>query len=136
MTRSRKSARDAGAKFEREVSEHLAGMLPHQHIERRARNGAKDRGDVGGVHHQNGGRVVVEVKNTARADLAGWIREAEQERVNDGAEFGVVVHKRHGVGDLASQWVLMDLDTLGRLLGGRRDAAPPAVSDDTPLPGL
>lgn len=111
-------------------------MLPHQHIERRARNGAKDRGDVGGVHHQNGGRVVVEVKNTTRVDLAGWVREAEQERINDGAEFGVVIHKRHGVTDPGRQWVLMDADTFGRLLGGRRPDTPAPVTDDTPLPGL
>ena len=41
----------------------------------RARNGANDRGDISGLRI-HGQRLVAEVKNCARQDLPGWIREA------------------------------------------------------------
>lgn len=117
MSRSRKSARDAGAKFEREIADYLAQQLDDDRIERRARNGAKDRGDVGGVRHR-GERVVIEAKNSVRADLSGWAREAHLEAGHDDAAVGVVAHKRHGTADPARQWITMTLADLAWLLGG------------------
>lgn len=61
--RNRKSARDAGAKLERIVAEYLAETLDDDRIERRTRNGAKDRGDVSGVRTIRGARVVIEAKS-------------------------------------------------------------------------
>ena len=118
MTRTRKSAKAAGARFESLVAEFLAAHVDDR-IERRTRHGAKDRGDISGFRHM-GARVVVEVKNTSRIDLAGWAAEAEVERGNDDATVGMVVHKRHGRGDPADQWVTMTLADLVALINGNR----------------
>lgn len=118
MTRSRATARKAGSAFESEVVAYLAAHVDDR-IERRARNGSKDRGDVSGLRHM-GERVVVECKNHARLDLAGWLAEAEVERGNDDAVAGLVVHKRHGKADPAEQLVTLRLVDLVALLTGER----------------
>jgi hypothetical protein len=82
-----------------------------QHAERRALNGAKDRGDVAGVVG-----LVIEAKSAARLDLAGWLAEANTERDNDGADLGVVWAKRRGKSGAADGYVLMDGATLVGLL--------------------
>lgn len=120
--RTRASARDAGAKFERATADYLAEHIDDR-IDRRARNGAKDRGDIGGLRLPaalGGHRVVIECKNGARADLAGWAREADLERGNDDAVAGLIVHKRHGVADPGQQWVTCTLADLVALLTGQR----------------
>lgn len=115
MTRTRASARAAGARFERSIADWLAQHLDDR-IDRRVKTGAKDRGDIGGIRHR-GERVVLELKDTARTDLAGWTREAHIEAGNDDAAIGVVVHKRRGTTDPAQQWVHMTLADLAWLLG-------------------
>lgn len=115
MTRSRASARAAGARFERSIADWLAQNLDDR-IDRRVKTGAKDRGDIGGVRHR-GERVVLECKDTTRTDLAGWIREAHLEARHDDARIGVVVHKRRGTTNPAQQWVHMTLEDLAWLLG-------------------
>lgn len=115
MTRSRASARAAGARFERSIADWLAQHLDDR-IDRRVKTGAKDRGDIGGIRHR-GRRVVLELKDTARLDLPGWIREAHLEAGNDDAAIGVVVHKRRGTADPAQQWVAMTVADLAWLLG-------------------
>ena len=116
--RSRASAKDAGTRFERSVADFLANRLDDDRIDRRAKTGAKDRGDIGGVRTPLGGRVVIECKDTARPDLPGWLRQAETERGNDDAAAGVVVHKKRGTADPAEQYVTMSLETLAVLLEG------------------
>ena len=98
MTRNRKTAKDAGRRLETATAAYLAAMLNDDRIEVRARNGGKDRGDVGGVRSAHGARVVVECKDAATMTLGPWVREAEVERGNDDALAGLVVHKRRGVG--------------------------------------
>lgn len=88
-------------------------------IERRARNGGKDRGDISGLRHM-GGRVVVEVKNCARLELAKWLTEADLERGNDDAVAAMVIHKRHGKAQPADQLVTMTLADLVALITGTR----------------
>jgi hypothetical protein len=119
MTRSRTSAKEAGTRFETSVGRYLAAHVDDR-IERRARTGGKDRGDISGVRAPGGGRVVVECKDTSRINLAGWSAEAEVERGNDDALIGVTVHKRHGVGDPGKQWVTMTLADFAALLAGQR----------------
>lgn len=120
--RSRASAKKAGSGFEKLVADYLARVVDDR-IERRTRNGAQDRGDISGIRHM-GQRVVIECKNTARVNLAGWAAEAETERGNDDALVGVVVHKRHGTTDPGSQWVSMTLADLAALLNGHREDTP------------
>lgn len=79
--------------------------------ERRSLNGAKDRGDIAGLPG-----VVIEVKNCARQELAGWVAEAEVERDNDGASLGAVWHKRRGKGQPADWFVTMSGDQFVHLL--------------------
>ena len=117
--RNRASAKKAGSRFESLVAAYLAAHVDSG-IERRARNGAKDRGDISGLRGILGRRLVVECKDTTRTALAEWAREAEIERGNDDAIAGLVVHKRHGVGDPGQQWVTCTLADLVALLTGSR----------------
>ncbi|NCD26966.1 MAG: hypothetical protein EOL86_15455 [Deltaproteobacteria bacterium] len=123
MTRNRASAKKAGTAFETLVVGYLRNVLHDERIERRAKSGAKDRGDVSGLIHM-GGRIVVECKNTTRTNLAGWATEAEVERGNDDAVAGIVVHKRHGKGQARDQWVTMTLADLVSILTGAREGVP------------
>src|SRR5699024_4117119 len=120
VSRSRASAKAAGTRFETEVAAVLATYVDDR-IERRARNGSRDRGDISGLRHM-GGRIVVEAKNTSRLDLAGWANEAEVQRGNDDALVGVIAHKRHGKGDPLDQWVSMTMRDFIALLSGERPA--------------
>jgi hypothetical protein len=123
MVRNRSSAKKAGTSFETLVAEYLAMKLCDIRIERRAKSGAKDRGDIAGVMTVAGGHVVIECKNTARDGLPQWIKEAEIERKNDdevtGATVaGVVAHKKHGSAKAPEQYVTMTLETFVTLLRG------------------
>lgn len=118
MSRSRKSAKDAGARFEREVADYLSGVLDDDRVDRMPRRGSSDRGDISGVRI-HGKRLVIEVKNVSRMNLPEWVDEAHREAGNDDALAGVVVSKRHGVGDLGSQWVHMELRDLVALITGQ-----------------
>lgn len=117
--RNRTSAKAAGSRLEREVADYLAAHVDDR-IDRRVKTGAKDRGDIGGLRHMTQ-RVTVEVKNTSRINLAGWMAEAQAERGNDDAGTCLVVHKRHGKGDPADQWVTTTLGELVALLNGNRN---------------
>lgn len=118
---SRETAK--GSRFERAVADFLESRLGGGYIERRAKTGSSDRGDISGVRMPDGGRVVVECKNCARYELAQWIGEAKVEAANDRADVGVVVFKRKGIGAarMGDQFVLMSLEDLARLLNARKD---------------
>ena len=119
MTRSRASAKAAGTRFETSIARALAEALDDDRIERRAKTGARDRGDIGGVRI-HGKRVVLELKDCARLDLPGWTREAREEAGNDDALVGLVIHKRRGVGDPMEQWVTCTVRDLVALITGQR----------------
>ena len=119
MTRTRASAKAAGTAFETLIARHLAQVLDDDRVERRTKTGAKDRGDIAGVR-VHGQRLVLELKNTCRTDLAGWVAEAQLEAGNDDALAGIVVHKRKGVGDPSRQWVTMTVAELVALITGQR----------------
>ncbi|KUF05550.1 hypothetical protein [Leucobacter sp. G161] len=120
MSRSRESAKQAGTAFEGLVAKYLARVLAEDRIERRAKHGSKDRGDVGGVRTVTGDRVVIECKDVRKLNLSGWVDEAEVERGNDDAAVGVVVHKRSGKGEksMGETYVTMTLANFAVLLGG------------------
>lgn len=121
MSRTRSSAKAAGTRFERAVADYLAEHVDDR-VDRRVKNGSKDRGDIAGLRHM-GQRVVLECKDTSRINLGPWANEAEIERGNDDALAGLIVHKRHGKADPADQWVTCTLAELVALLTGSRDHA-------------
>lgn len=95
------------------------------HAERRALNGAKDRGDVAGIVG-----VVIEAKSAQTFTLSAWLDEALTERDNDRADIGVVWAKRPRKASPGAGYVIMDGDTLlwllrsaGYLPGAPHDAA-------------
>lgn len=110
-----------GATFEQDVADYMAARLGKKDIERRVKNGANDRGDITGLM-MRGKRVVVECKNHAKMALSEWLDEAEVERGNDSAEFGIVVHKRKGRGAkrFGENYVTMTLDTYLAMTAGSR----------------
>ena len=119
MSRTNRSARQAGAKFERSIADYLAAHYDDDRIDRRVKHGAKDRGDIAGMR-VHGQPLVIECKNTTRLDLARWAAEAEAERGNDDALAGIVIHKRHGKTSPAQQWVTMTLHEFLAILDGER----------------
>jgi hypothetical protein len=122
MSRTRASAKQAGATFERTVANYLAEQLDDDRIDRRVKTGAQDKGDIAGLRTIRGGRVVVECKNYGgQFNVSTWLKEAEIERANDNAAFGVVVAKRRGTAKPEEQVVFMDLATFARLVDGGLD---------------
>lgn len=118
MTRNRRSAKAAGARFERQIADALAAHVDDR-IDRRVKTGARDRGDIAAVR-LHGQRIVIECKDVARLDLPGWTREVEDERGNDDALAGVVIHKRRGTADPLCQWVTLTVRDLAAILRGHR----------------
>lgn len=121
MTRNHASAKAAGTRLETAVAGYLRAHVDDG-IERRARNGGKDRGDLSGLRHM-GQRIVVEVKNTARWTPGAWLSEAEIERGNDDAGVGLVVCKRVGRSSPGEQLVMLTLRDLVSLITGTRPDA-------------
>jgi hypothetical protein len=117
-TRNRRSARAAGSSFESLIASGLAALLDDDRIERRTKNGSKDRGDITGVKTIRGGRVVIECKDVKVQALPAWLREAEAERGNDDAAIGVVAHKRSRSAKPEEQYISMTLATFALLLEG------------------
>lgn len=122
MTRSRRSAKTIGTATETAVAKYLATKLDDpedRRIDRRARNGNKDRGDITGLYI-HGQRLVVEVKDCARTDLPAWTNEAKLEAGNDDALAGLIIAKRKGTRDVARYWVHMTVAELVALITGER----------------
>lgn len=119
MARSRASARQAGTHTERRLADYLAEQLADDRIDRRPKTGSKDRGDIGGIRHHSQ-RLVIEVKDCQRIDLAGWTAQANTEAGNDDALVGIVIHKRRGTTDPGRWYVTMTVDDwLAHLTGHR-----------------
>jgi hypothetical protein len=114
-TRTRTSARQAGTAFETLIVNCLAWTLKDDRIGRRARTGAKDKGDVFGLRSWAGARIVVECKDVSRLNLGGWMNEAVLEAGNDDAPIAMVIHKRRGKGDPLDQYVTMRVRDLVKL---------------------
>lgn len=116
MSRTRKTAKQAGAKFEKLVADFLAENLDDR-IERRVLGGAKDRGDIANVRDSHNRRIVIEAKDYGgKLNLPQWTKEAHQEAVNDNAHVGIVIAKRRGTTDPGKQWAIMEVEDLIKLL--------------------
>lgn len=113
-----------GTDFETLIAKGLQEALGDDRIERRARSGAKDRGDIGGVR-LHGQRVAIECKNIATGKvlhLPEWTQEAQDEAGNDDALVGVVIHKRTGTRDPMKQWVTCTVADFVSILTGQKYA--------------
>jgi P2-related tail formation protein len=99
--------RDKGTKAETALVEHLRGC-GWPDTDRRALQGTYDKGDIRWLPW-----LAVEVKHVRTPAYGQWLREAETERGNLAADYGVVVHKPHGTSvDQAGRWhVVMTMDT-------------------------
>lgn len=116
MARNRNSAKQAGARFERLISDFLRDNLDDR-IDRKVRTGARDTGDIANVRDSHNRRIVIEAKDYGgRLNLPQWTKEAHTEADNDDAHIGLVIAKRRGTTDPADQWVVMDLNDLIQLL--------------------
>lgn len=130
-----------GSAFERQTADYWRDNWS-PFIDRRVKTGAKDKGDLANVRVRGkdlaetpglivpamtSHRVVVECKNVMRKDpttgkpvqgynLAQWIREAQEEAVNDEALVGIVVAKRRGTDKPEDQFVIMTQGDLMKLL--------------------
>lgn len=98
--------KDRGTRWETEVVRYLRGWgFPARRV---AQTGAYDEGDIHGVPD-----VVIQAKDVARHDLAGWCddvaAQASQAHIPDGA----VVIKRRGR-SAARAYVVEDLETWAR----------------------
>ena len=120
MPRNRRSAKQAGSRFERTTADYIRDVTG-QPIDRLVKTGAKDRGDVGPFRNTQGDLVAVECKEVGRMALAEWMREAHIEAVNYGAVTGIIVHKRKGFTAPGKQWVTMTLDDLLTIMRVRND---------------
>ena len=102
--------RAKGTMFETAVAQFLReNGFPY--AERRALSGPQDKGDLTGMPG-----LVVECKNHKELSLSEWLRETEVERVNAGADYGILVAKRRGIWDAGQSYCVLTLDAMARLL--------------------
>jgi hypothetical protein len=104
------ASRRKGTAWESAIVDYLTANGATQ-TERRALCGTADRGDIAGIPG-----LVIEAKNEKRVDLAGYVTEAECERVNDGARIGLAWVKRRGKTSPGDAYVVMTGANLVRLL--------------------
>ena len=102
MTRSRATAKKAGTSWETAIKAFLIEQ-GWPHVERRARTGGKDQGDLTGIPG-----LVIEAKNVNRFALSGWVKEAKAEAANAGAETWCVWIKKDGKTSPGDGYVVMD----------------------------
>lgn len=107
MSRSRR----LGTTWETAVVTWLRDYWPN--AERRALNGAKDRGDIAGIP-----LVVIECKNAKTITLAAWLDELAAEMANDTAEVGALWVKRRGKASAGDGYIVLHPTVLVRLLKG------------------
>jgi len=120
VTRSRSSAKAAGANHERSIADYFKAHVS-RFVDKMPKYGAKDRGDILNVETFNELPVAIECKDYGgRIEAGTWLGEAEAERINLGAVAGVVIAKRRGTTDPGSQIVLMTARDLVAILTGSR----------------
>jgi len=99
-----------GTWWETQSVQWLSGFIAG--VRRKVLAGSADEGDL----TWGSERVVIECKNVATLAVPKWIREAEAEAANNGSEFGVVLYKVRGKGQVADGVVAMSPETFVRLV--------------------
>jgi hypothetical protein len=102
-----------GTVWETMIVEWLKQWWPH--VERRAKTGAKDRGDISGLHG-----VVIEAKNpkgsTFTATLSIGMQQLQTEVDNDGAVLGLLCVHRPGKSKVEDAYWLVDPRHVARVI--------------------
>lgn len=62
----------------------------------------------------------IQIKNHARLDLAGWIRDVQTQAANAKRSTGIVVHKRIGKANPADWYTTLTLEAFVTLMEGTR----------------
>lgn len=104
---SRETAK--GTAWESRVAEFLRQWWPH--VERRAKTGAHDKGDIAGII-----AVAIECKAHARWTPTTWLKELDVEVVNAAADTGAVFAKVKGKAQAVDGVILMRPATYVALL--------------------
>jgi Holliday junction resolvase len=99
-----------GSDFERKVADYLAANGFPDADRRYGAGHNLDKGDIIGVPN-----MVLECKNQARIDLAGFLAEALVEAKNANKKYGAAVIKRRGK-NVAESYVVMSLSQFVELL--------------------
>jgi len=104
-------SKQKGTMAETAVAEFLKQTWPA--VERRTLGGKNDKGDIAGVPD-----CVVEVKNQRTYKISEWLKETEVERINAGADYGILVIKPNGVGVSKTDqwWAVVSLATITELV--------------------
>lgn len=93
----------SGTRWETRLVRYLVSKnFPY--VERRARSGKLDKGDIAGLPG-----IVIEAKAVKKYDLAGWIDELTVEKKNAGVDQGAVIFPRRNR-ECGHAFVLMELD--------------------------
>lgn len=119
MSRSRQSAKSAGARFERVIADALKEHVS-EFIDRKVKTGARDQGDVANLRSAHNLKITAELKDVRQMSLSGWLREAEDERINAGDDLALVIAKRRGHADPLRQYAVMEVRDLIGLITGKR----------------
>lgn len=114
-------AKAKGTLMESKVVEYLRAFFDdaEKTIHRATLHGTRDVGDIHGLKHR-GKPIVLEVKNCRKFEPKEWLRQAERERGNADATYGVVVFHVNGIGleaNMGQQGVLMSLETFCKMIG-------------------
>lgn len=118
MSRSRTTARKAGAAFERAIADYLKETLGDDSIDRQVKTGSRDLGDIRGVTDAHGNPIAIECKDYGgRLHPTTWIREAHTEAANKNTNTGIIIAKRRGTTRPGDQWVITTLEDLTHLIG-------------------
>ena len=118
MSRSRATARKAGAAFERAIADYLKETLGDDSIDRQVKTGSRDLGDIRGVTDAHGNPIAIECKDYGgRLHPSTWIREAHTEAANKNTNTGIIIAKRRGTTRPGDQWVITTLKDLTHLIG-------------------
>ena len=117
--------KEKGTRFESMTVSYLRGFFQDTEgtIDRASLHGSADIGDIRGVY-SHGEKVAIECKDRRKYEPKKWLEEAETERGNADAAYGVVVFHVNGIGiaNMGEQGVLMTLETFCRLIGGEVEA--------------
>lgn len=101
-----------GTLAETAIVNYLKSFFPK--VERRTLNGQYDKGDIAGIED-----FVIEVKNQKTYKIPEWMSETDQERINAGESFGLLIIKPNkiGVTQVSKWWAVMPLEQVVDLIG-------------------